>query len=250
MTQITEPFESEPGSESVGATVERGGSAGGAYAEAPVPAGQRAPSQDRGQRRVDSILDAASELFAEQGVDAVSVNAIAQRAGSSVGSLYHFFPNKDAIVEALAARYCREMVDLNIALLRPEMVTAPLDAVLSGVVEGFAHYHTSNPAYDEVYQAALRSSGGHQSPVFQQVQQSIRATVDEYLSRRMPTMPAEERGYYAMTSVAAVHWLIAEATMRDPAERPGRMRHLKEMLVRYFEPAEREYGVVRGAAVG
>ncbi|MCU0647078.1 MAG: TetR/AcrR family transcriptional regulator [Gemmatimonadaceae bacterium] len=222
---------------------------GGPYTEAPVPSGQRAPSQDRGQRRVDSILDAAAALFAEQGVDAVSVNAIAQRAGSSVGSLYHFFPNKDAIVEALAARYCREMVDLNIALLRPEMVTAPLDAVLSGVVEGFMHYHTSNPAYDEVYQAALRTSGGHQSPVFQQVQQSIRATVDEYLSRRMPTMPSEERGYYAMTSVAAVHWLIAEATLRDPIERPGRMRHLKEMLVRYFEPAEREYGVVRVPAV-
>jgi AcrR family transcriptional regulator len=209
----------------------------------PPPGAQRLPSQDRGQRRVDSILDAAAELFGEEGVDAVSMNAIAQRAGSSVGSLYHFFPNKDAIVEALAVRYCREMIDLNTAMLRPEMIAAPLKQVLHGVVEGFAHYHAANPAYDEVYQAALKSSGGRKSPAFEQVEHSIRNTVDEYLARRMPDMPGQERGLYAATAVAAVHWLIAEAQWHDGAERAGRLVHLKEMLVRYFAPADAQYGL-------
>src|SRR4051812_843544 len=69
----------------------------------------RAPQQDRGQRRVDSILDAAEEVFAEQGVDAATTNAIAERAGASVGSLYHFFPSKDAILLALVRRYAERM---------------------------------------------------------------------------------------------------------------------------------------------
>jgi AcrR family transcriptional regulator len=212
------------------------------------PLGLRPPSQDRGQRRVDSILDAAAELFAAHGVEAVSVNAIAARAGSSVGSLYHFFPNKDAIVEALAARFCRQMVALNAGLLSAEAVAAPIDVVLGGVVDGFAHFHEANPAYDHVYQAALRAAGGRQSPVFEQVEQSIRETVDRYLALRLPAMPAAERGLYAATSVAAVHWLIVETLLHDPAERAGRLAHLKAMLIRYFEPADRAYGALGGAA--
>lgn len=207
----------------------------------PAIAGSRLPSQDRGQRRVDSILDAAAELFAEQGVDAVSVNAIAARAGSSVGSLYHFFPNKDAIIEALALRYCREMVALNAQLLRPEMIAAPIEVVLGNVVDGFARYHGANAAYDQVYQAALRASGGRKSPAFEQVEQSIRQTVDAYLAARYPALPAEDRALYAITSVAAVHWLIAEATWHDPAEQPGRYAHLTTMLIRYFAPLEAAY---------
>jgi hypothetical protein len=61
----------------------------------------RAPQQERGQRRVEQILDAAESVFTESGVDATSMQAIADRAESSVGSLYHFFPNKDAIVLAV-----------------------------------------------------------------------------------------------------------------------------------------------------
>lgn len=207
-----------------------------------VSGGLRHPSQDRGQRRVDSILDAAAELFAEHGVDAVSVNAIAAHAGSSVGSLYHFFPNKDAIVEALAMRYCREMVTLNAMLLRPEAISAPMEFVLNSVVDGFANYHDLNPGYDPVYAACIRNSGGQRSPAFEQMETAIRDTVDTYLSRRMPGMPADERGLYAATSVAAVHWLIVEARMRDPVERAGRYAHLKQLLIRYFAPADATYG--------
>jgi AcrR family transcriptional regulator len=205
----------------------------------------RAPSQDRGQRRVDSILDSAAALFAEHGVDAVSVNAIASHAGSSVGSLYHFFPNKDAIVEALALRYCREMVSLNMMLLRPEAISAPIDVVLNGVVDGFAQYHETNPGYDPVYSAAIRNAGGRESPAFQQMEMAIRDTVETYLARRMPTMPEEERALYAATSVAAVHWLIVEARMREPRERDGRYAHLKQLLIRYFAPADAKYGTTQ-----
>ncbi|HSB53997.1 MAG TPA: helix-turn-helix domain-containing protein, partial [Gemmatimonadales bacterium] len=69
----------------------------------------RQPRQERGERRVEEILDAAAAVIAEGGVEAATTNAIAERAGSSVGSLYHFFPHKDAIVLALAERYEAEL---------------------------------------------------------------------------------------------------------------------------------------------
>jgi AcrR family transcriptional regulator len=58
--------------------------------------------QARGQRRIDQLLDVAARVFAEVGFEAATTNGIAARAGVSPGSLYQFFPNKDAMAEALA----------------------------------------------------------------------------------------------------------------------------------------------------
>jgi AcrR family transcriptional regulator len=63
--------------------------------------------QDRGERRVADIVSAASSLFGAHGFDGTTMNAIAQRAGLSIGSLYQYFPDKDAIVHAVAASYIR-----------------------------------------------------------------------------------------------------------------------------------------------
>lgn len=66
---------------------------------------RRKPQQARGQRRVNTILDAASQVFSELGYEAATTNIIAIRANTSIGSLYQFFPNKEAILSAIATRY-------------------------------------------------------------------------------------------------------------------------------------------------
>lgn len=66
---------------------------------------RRRPSQARGKARVDTILDTAEALFSRDGVERVSTNQIASEAGMSVGSIYQFFANKDAILAALVDRY-------------------------------------------------------------------------------------------------------------------------------------------------
>jgi AcrR family transcriptional regulator len=54
------------------------------------------------------MLAAASSLIAEQGSDAMRMGEVAERAGVSIGSLYQFFPDKRAIIWALAERYTAE----------------------------------------------------------------------------------------------------------------------------------------------
>ncbi|OWY61551.1 hypothetical protein B7486_63205, partial [cyanobacterium TDX16] len=61
--------------------------------------------QERGLKRIALILDTAERVFTEVGYDAATTNLIASEAGISPGSLYQFFANKEAIAEALAARY-------------------------------------------------------------------------------------------------------------------------------------------------
>jgi AcrR family transcriptional regulator len=78
----------------------------GAGETTPVSAAAtRAPQQERGRRRIDEILDAAAALIGEVGTGAVTVQALAARAGASKGSLYHFFPDRESVFLALADRH-------------------------------------------------------------------------------------------------------------------------------------------------
>ncbi len=72
-----------------------------------VLAPRKRPRQARAQASVDAIVEAAAHLLRERGWAALTTNHIAARAGVSIGTLYQFFPGKEAIVAALAERTIR-----------------------------------------------------------------------------------------------------------------------------------------------
>ena len=65
---------------------------------------RRQPVQQRSAERVERMLDAAAALIGEIGYDGVTTTLIAKNAGVAVGSLYQFFPDKRAVVQALTQR--------------------------------------------------------------------------------------------------------------------------------------------------
>jgi AcrR family transcriptional regulator len=65
---------------------------------------RRQPVQRRSAERVERMLDASAQLLEEVGYDALTTTLIARRAGVAVGSLYQFFPDKRAVVQALTQR--------------------------------------------------------------------------------------------------------------------------------------------------
>lgn len=77
-------------------------------APASAPALRRAPIQQRSAERLSRILDACATLLDEQGYEALSTRAVAQRAGVPIGSVYRFFSNKRELVDALAHRNLEE----------------------------------------------------------------------------------------------------------------------------------------------
>ena len=70
---------------------------------------RKSPRQSRSQATVDAILDATARVLVERGHAATNTNLVAERAGVSVGSLYQYFPNKLALINALRARHSRDM---------------------------------------------------------------------------------------------------------------------------------------------
>lgn len=73
---------------------------------------RRAPVQARAKERLERVLTAAEQLFAEVGFEAATTNQIAERADTSIGSIYEFLGSKQGIAQALATRYLAEFARL------------------------------------------------------------------------------------------------------------------------------------------
>lgn len=104
---------------------------------------RRKPQQQRALESRDRILDAAAQLFAERGVANTSTNRIAAHAGTSIGSLYRYFADKDEIVGALRARLLAAVEDRFTAAVLGSIALEPragIRASLATLVDALAEH--------------------------------------------------------------------------------------------------------------
>jgi AcrR family transcriptional regulator len=87
---------------------------------------RRSPRQARAGETVALILEAAAQILEAGGLEAFTTNAVAERAGVSIGSLYQYFANKKALLLALAQQEIRSTLG---ALKRPEADQSPEERV-------------------------------------------------------------------------------------------------------------------------
>ncbi|MEO1352025.1 MAG: TetR/AcrR family transcriptional regulator [Cyanobacteria bacterium J06635_15] len=116
---------------------------------------RRQPQQARSQERVKQILDVAEQLFLETGYDSTTTRAIAARANVSVGSLYQFFPDKEAILKALAIRYMQTQYQRFLDLHTPEAVTLPLPNYVDQMIDVFDQFYTDYPGSRAIFEQLL-----------------------------------------------------------------------------------------------
>ena len=90
---------------------------------------RKTPVQRRSAATVECILEAAAHILERDGLGRLSTNAIARRAGTSIGSVYQYFPNKDAIVSALILRSHESIVAGQRSLLEDTMATPAAKAI-------------------------------------------------------------------------------------------------------------------------
>jgi AcrR family transcriptional regulator len=101
---------------------------------------RRRPRQVRAELTRGRILDAAAHIFSEYGYAAGTTNRIAEEARVSIGSLYQYFPNKDAILAELLLRHIAEEAP---SVSAPE--GAPLEEVVRGFVRHAVEHHRTDP---------------------------------------------------------------------------------------------------------
>jgi AcrR family transcriptional regulator len=112
---------------------------------------RRLPKQPRSQVTCDSLLEAAERLLDKEGPAALTTRRVAEVAGVSVGSLYQYFKDKDAIVAALTERY----LGRELALFADAFETAAPAASIEDAVAGFVQATRGSHRHERRILAAL-----------------------------------------------------------------------------------------------
>lgn len=106
---------------------------------------RKKPVQARSAATVDTILQATAKLLAKEGYDHLSTNRVAEAAGVSIGSLYQYFPSKEALVAALADGHRERMLALVLDRLA-ELRDAPPEQAVRTAIRAIVDAHAREPA--------------------------------------------------------------------------------------------------------
>ena len=96
---------------------------------------RRLPQQPRARRTVERLLAVTAEVLEETGVDRITTNLVAERAGLNIGTLYKYFPNKYALINALALAFAEDQIEAMRAYLRHADPAHPWQEVHDGLID-------------------------------------------------------------------------------------------------------------------
>ncbi len=199
----------------------------------------RAPAQARGQRRVEAILDAAAAMIREAGLEGLTVHGLAERAGTSIGSMYHFFPDLDAVIVALADRHLKGFAPLVAAVVERDARTwsrMSAAAVADAIVTPFFTYLRRHPDILPLYAAPERTSRfGRWMEEMKRVGLDL---IERILAARAPAAPRDVRRARA----AVVLGLLEGTTtvlMRSRTSEIHVVEELNRAMTAYLEALDR-----------
>ncbi len=194
---------------------------------------RRQPQLQRGQRRVDAILRAAVAVFDAQGYEAATTNAIARRARASIGSLYQFFPNKEAILQAVVTRHRAEMAELFGRLITAETLRLPTRVIVDNVIDGSADFIDAHVGFGRIFWHSPASP--RLAAIAAQLDDEIIDRVDAGLALRYPHLSARRRRLHAAITVTMLKALLALADSSPARERSLVLAEVKSVLAHYLD---------------
>lgn len=118
-------------------------------ASRPLTNPRKRASQERSRATVDALIEATARILVRDGFDRTSTNRIAQAAGVSVGSLYQYYPGKDALVAAVVERHNRDLMKVVRDALA-EIADQPLEQAVRALVAAAIEAHRVDPKLHRV----------------------------------------------------------------------------------------------------
>jgi AcrR family transcriptional regulator len=198
-------------------------------AEAPQP-GARQPRQERGERRVCAILDAAATLITECGAEGLTIQALAERARTSKGSLYHFFPDLQSVLCALADRHRAAITRLTesmIADTETDWAALSLDQTVERFVAPLAYLETHPDLLALARAPNMRDSTTRRlSPICE--------LAEHILARRYPLLGERARLLRAATMVAVLDGIVGYSLRSSEADSARILGELRRVLAAYL----------------
>jgi AcrR family transcriptional regulator len=127
-------------------------------ARKPLTKPRKHASQDRSRATVDALIEATARILVREGFDKASTNRIAEVAGVSVGSLYQYFPGKEALVIAVIDRHNQEIMQVVRSAL-PEIDVQPIEKGVRRLVAAAIEAHRIDPKLHRVLAEQIPRTG-------------------------------------------------------------------------------------------
>ena len=144
----------------------------------------RSRQEEKSEASVEAVLDAGLELFSTQGFRTTTLRQIADRAGLSVGNIYHHFPNKHAIYQRLIDRYWQRLVDPDLPLNRV-FARANFPADLEAMAAAIEQVVTANAAHILlIYVDVIEFQGEHIRAFYEGMAERFAAAYGKHFAER------------------------------------------------------------------
>jgi AcrR family transcriptional regulator len=194
---------------------------------------RRIPVQSRSRERVERILDAAAQVFADAGYDAATTEAIAARAGVSIGSLYQFFPNKQSLFDAVARRHLEQASAVFFTAFAADSPDVPWQELLDRAIDAFAALDRDDPNLRAVWRNW--HVAGEFFAAGEVLNREFARRAEAVLAREASRLPKAKRALVATMIVETVSAMLALVSRRRVDDGDAVVAETKVMLRRYLE---------------
>ena len=205
-------------------------------ARKPATNPRKSASQERSRLTVEALLEATARVLMKDGYDRASTNKIAAVAGVSIGSLYQYFPSKEALVAAVIDRHMHEMMQaVRDALAK--VATRPIEVAARELVSVMLDAHRVNPKLHRVPAEQTPRTGRLEN--IEAIDREAYALVRGYLEAHRDELDVVDPDVAAFVCVTAVEALTHAAVVRRPEiltdEKAGRLvEDVTRLVVRFL----------------
>jgi AcrR family transcriptional regulator len=196
-------------------------------------------SQGRSRVTVQSLLEATARILVRQGYDRTSTNKIAEAAGVSIGSLYQYFPSKEALVAAVIDRHTQDMMQIVREALA-KVALCPVEIAARELVTVMIDAHRVDPALHRVLVEQIPRTGRLEN--IEAIDREAYALVRAYLEVHSDKLNIADLDVAAFVCVSTVEALTHAAVLRQPQllsnEKVGILiDDVTRLLVQYLKKA-------------
>jgi AcrR family transcriptional regulator len=180
------------------------------------------PQREVGRQRVAELMEAAAAVIQERGFEATTMAEIAERADAKIGSLYRFFPNKDAVAEALMQNY-GEFLKAEYDRISAQAKDAPPEAVADLLMDLLVKLYPQTKAM-----TALLESRTDWTKVRLWFRRRVLAGVKRVLIACAPALDDKKADDVAVVVFNNMRTMVG-MTMKDTPTSPGAPEELRLM---------------------
>lgn len=170
---------------------------------------RKLPQQDRSKVTVEAILIATARILTKFGYEKANTNRIAELAGVSIGSLYQYFPNKEALITALAEQHVNTMMEIIESKLK-DLSEAPIEVILHELVKACIAAHAVDPMLHKVLNEQVPRINNTN------LEQQVTALLRNYLEKKCDQIQPQNLDLTVFILVRTVEALTHAAVIEHP----------------------------------